>query len=380
AGIIEVRNAIGGAAEAYAPAVILVEHRIDEFAGPGGVDALPRRALVLGADGAVLADGPTAEVLHRFGPALHAQGCWLPLSTELEAVFGLAEGLAKPQMRHALRSLATPPDLVTAKALTKRVFVTLHAHDLGVAHTGAATVQGELTLSRINFSLRAGETTVILGANGSGKTTLMLTLAGLLPAARGKVTGARPGMIFQNPEHQFVGGSVRAEVAYGLPASAAPRVDALLKEHRLDHLSEAIPHRLSGGEKRRLSIAAMLAHQRATLIADEPFYGLDRKGTIDAIAAFRGAAANGTAVLFSCHDLRTAATLADRAIVVAEGTIIADGPVFDVLRDSDIRRRSGLSLPPLLEVLFDEFDGADGAEQIRQVLDGLNSAVSVVTR
>ena len=210
-------------------------------------------------------------------------------------------------------------------------------------------------LRNVNVELRRGEITALLGANGTGKTSLLLTLAGLLPPAEGTVLGARPGMVFQNPEHQFVAHTVAEEIRHGLPDAAPDFFNHLLEQHRLTHLADQSPFRLSGGEKRRLSVAAMLAHERPSLLADEPTFGLDRRDTIATASAFKQAAAAGSAILFSSHDLRTVAALADRAVVIAERTVIADGAVFDVLRDPDILAPAGLRLPPLLDWLLAEF-------------------------
>ncbi len=228
-------------------------------------------------------------------------------------------------------------------------------------------------LSNVNLELRRGEITALLGANGTGKTSLLLTLAGLLPPAEGTVLGPRPGMVFQNPEHQFVAHTVADEVRHGLPDAPDDFFKTVVEQHRLAHLAGQSPFRLSGGEKRRLSVAAMLAHERPSLLADEPTFGLDRRDTIATAAAFRQAAAAGRAVLFSSHDLRTVAALADRAVVLAERTVIADGAIFDVLRDPDVLARAGLSLPPLLDWLLAEFDST---REIRGVLTRLDAAVS----
>jgi energy-coupling factor transporter ATP-binding protein EcfA2 len=239
----------------------------------------------------------------------------------------------------------------------------------------AAWESGAITvLHDIDLELRAGEIVALLGANGTGKSTLLLALAGLLSPTAGTVAGARPGLIFQNPEHQFVAQTVRDEVRHGLPAGSDALVESLLAQHRLGHLAEQSPYRLSGGEKRRLSVAAMLAHDRPALLADEPTFGLDRRATIASNRAFRAAADAGRAVLFSSHDLRTVATLADRAVVVADGTIVANGPVFDVLRDGRALSRARLSPPPLIEWLL---ENATSDAAARRILDALDDAVPV---
>lgn len=394
AGVTAVRQAIEQATADYGPAVVLVEHRLDDYAGPAGVAGLPQRAIVLGEDGRVLAEGATCEVLAAHAARLHAAGCWLPLETELHAVTGLAGGLTEPRVRDSLRALAaagadgaSPPDPDVADTDTagQAGEVVLSVADLAVSRDAPGKirrrarrrpVQAARTvpalLEDVSFRLRTGEITALLGANGAGKTSLLLTLAGLLRPAGGTVTGPRPGMVFQNPEHQFVAHTVQDEVGHGLADAQPGHVDGLLDRHRLAHLAQQSPYRLSGGEKRRLSVAAMLAHERLVLLADEPTFGLDRRDTLATVAALRRAAASRS-ILFSSHDLRTVATAADRALVIADRTVIADGPVLEVLRDPGVLQRAGLRLPPLLQWLLAEFESA---EQIHRLLHRLDAATA----
>ncbi|MDI3331924.1 MAG: ATP-binding cassette domain-containing protein [Micrococcus sp.] len=387
AGVTAVREAIDAAAAAYGPAVVLVEHRLDDYAGEAGVAGLPGRVIVLGDRGDVVAAGATAEVLTAHAARLHAAGCWLPLEAELRAVTGLAGGLAAPPVREALRGLSTPdgaPHEVRPAARSGGGQTVLAVEGLAVSRDapdrgsrrarrrGVPVERGtQYLLQDVSFRLRTGEVTALLGSNGAGKTSLLLTLAGLVAPAGGTVTGARPGMVFQNPEHQFLAHRVRDEVGHG-PADAPPGyVDGLLGRHRLSHLADQSPYRLSGGEKRRLSVAAMLAHERPVLLADEPTFGLDRRDALATTAALRSAAERRS-VLFSTHDLRTVAAAADRVLVIADHTLIADGPALQVLRDRSVLGRAGLRLPPLLEWLLAEFDGD---EQVRRVLHRLDTAV-----
>lgn len=385
-GIGSVRRAIDRVVEKRGPAVVLVEHRIDEYAGVDGVAGLPGRAIVLDSEGGLLADGPTAMVLEQSAHQLVAAGCWTPLETELQAAFGTDGGLASPIIREELLGWAdghlAAPDPAPGG-------VVLSAQGLSITRTPVSARKRRREpeaitpqLDGIDLELRSGEIVALLGANGAGKTSLLLCLAQLLAPLSGTVAGERPGLVFQNPEHQFVATTVRDEIGHGLPSvinglPVSERIDALLEEHRLTHLAESNPFRLSGGEKRRLSVAAMLAHSRSVLLADEPGFGLDRKATISMVGAFRDAAAGGQAILFSSHDLRSIATLAHRAIVIADGTIIADGPIFEVLRKREVLARAGIVLPPLLDWLL---EAQDRPEAIRAILDGLDREVSHATR
>ena len=413
-GIASVREAIERAVDRYRPAVVLVEHRMDEYAGRRGLAGLPGRAVVLNGDGEILFDGPATEVLTEAAQELQARGCWLPLETELQAVFGCPGGLGSATVRAGLRGLAEAHPLQAAEGghSSRRDVPAPQAGNgepaaapgrepLGEAGPGEPALRTvglavgrtpagrrrrkrrssapatahpgpEALLTEVDLTLRPGEIVALLGANGTGKTSLLLTLAGLLEPAAGQVNGARPGMVFQNPEHQFVAGTVRGELGYGLAAGAEPVVEQLLRHHRLEHLADQNPFRLSGGEKRRLSVAAMLAHPRPVLLADEPCFGLDRRAAIAMMHSFRLAAAAGRAIMFSTHDLRTAATLADRAVVIAEGTVVADGPVFDVLARREVLARAGLAVPALLEWLLEAFETPG---RMRAVLAALDAAV-----
>jgi energy-coupling factor transporter ATP-binding protein EcfA2 len=381
-GMRQVQGAVDAATRAGTVAVLLVEHRLDEYAGERGVAGLPERCIVLDGDGRIRHDGPTASVLPRAATELHRAGCWLPCETELQAALGISGGLAEPAVRRALFGLAE--NSRGAEPAAAKGPVVLAGQDLSVSRDPAPRPRGagrfrrqrpdvrRVLLRDVNVELRAGEIVAVLGRNGAGKSSLLLTLAGLLAPAGGTVTGARPGLVFQNPEHQFLGSTVREEVANGLPADAAPRVDRMLEEHGLGHLAARNPYRLSGGQKRRLSLAAMLAHDRPSLLADEPTLGLDRRSTIATIAAFRRAAAAGAGILLSSHDLRTVATLADRILVVADGRIVADGPVFEVLREGELLARAGVTVPPLVAWLVSTLDSGAG---VLRVLDALDASV-----
>ncbi|UNX55087.1 ATP-binding cassette domain-containing protein [Georgenia sp. TF02-10] len=399
AGVAAVRAALAAAVDRYRPAVVLVEHRLDEWAGPGGTAGLPPRAVVL-RDGEVLADGPTDVVLREHARALHADGCWLPVDAELFALTGTAGGLTATANRELLRALAGTAGSPARPAGD----VLLEARGLAAGRAGAtsrrvrrgrrgqkpaAAQRGRRgrrepapapLLADVDLTVRAGEVVALLGANGVGKSTLLLTLAGLLPPLAGRVQGARPGLVFQNAEHQLLTSSVRAEVAHGLPAEvAADVVPRQLRRHRLDHLADQYPFRLSGGEQRRLSLAAMLAHERPVLLADEPTLGLDRRDAIATAAALRDVADGGGAVVLVSHDLRLVAGLADRAVVLGDGGVLADGPAEEVLASEEVRTRGGLTLPPLLGWLLEHAPGRVG-HVLRQLDDAVGATSTAAHR
>lgn len=370
-GVESVREALAAAVERYRPAVVLVEHRLDEFGADEGIDGLPPRAVVLDEHGRTVADGPTRTVLLDQSPRLHELGCWLPLEAELRALTGRSGGLDDGGNRQFLHDFvdADPADAHGSHTANTAVPAALSASELAVGRARVPVCSG------IDLSIRPGETVALLGANGSGKSTLLHTLAGLLRPVSGTVTGGRAGLIFQNPEHQFVGSTVEAEIRHGLsPSTRDATVERLLVRHRLEHIRQQNPWRLSGGEKRRLSLAAMLAHDRPVLLADEPTFGLDRRDSAATADALASAAQEGVGVVFSSHDLRLVARLADRVLVVGNGRVLAEGPTIDVFRDSEALEVAGIRLPRLIDYLVRQIDSTD---ELKLTLGRFGRAVAV---
>lgn len=346
-GVRAVRQAVDEAVRDTRPTVVLVEHRLDEFAGDAGVAGLPERAVAFGEDGSVLIDGPTDAVLAANAAALHALGCWLPLDTELQAVTGLA-GRVEDGTFDAFLASCIPDRRAAENERRPNGEAVLTARGLAVGRPGSPVGSPVVSpiVSGVDLTLHSGEIVALLGANGAGKSTVLRTLAGLLRPLAGVVDGERPALVFQNPEHQFVAGTVERELVHGLDARHQPDVQRTLARHRLDTLAHRHPHQLSGGEKRRLSLAAMLAHGRPVL-ADEPTFGLDRRDTAAVADVLRETAEAGRGVLFASHDLRLVAAVADRVIVIAGGGVgkgcgvVYDGDLLTALRRPDVLDAAG---------------------------------------
>ncbi|PPF43923.1 hypothetical protein C5B85_12325 [Pseudoclavibacter sp. AY1F1] len=395
-GIASVRLAVDTAA-ARASTIVLVEHRLDEYAGARGIGGLPARTVVIGRGGVIAHDGPTASVLLENAAALQEAGCWLPLEAELAALTGSAGGVENAAVAQAVAALGRgavrlaggrtagcqpgdhDPQDHGADA-REPGGPSLFARDLDIVAGGAprrrrSAADPAPVLRDVSFGLRGGELVALLGRNGCGKSSLLRTLAGLARPGSGRVEGPRPGLVFQNPEHQFAQTTVRREIGHGLGAGAAARVDDLATRFDLvDHLEHS-PFRLSGGQQRRLSLAAMLAHERPFLLADEPAFGLDRRSSIAAMRELERTAASGCGVLFSSHELRAVWAYANRVLVLGDGYLLADTTPFELLRDDALLESAGLERTGLLDWLVERRLPAGHARRILRELDDVATRV-----
>ena len=307
AGAAAVRDAVRSAVTRRGATLVVVEHRVDLWRE--AVD----RVVVLNGDGSILADGEPGAVLVDCADALAAAGVW-------------TGSPPPPAPRHA------PP----AGPLL------LEAAGLAVGRIRPGTGP-EIAAAGIAARLRSGRTTAITGANGSGKSTLAATLAGVRAPLSGTVAAApalrgplgpdplrwrsrqllpRIGMVFQNPEHQLLTRRVRDELALAPRALGRSRrevadlVEEFLARLRLDEVADANPFTLSGGEKRRLTVAAVIAADPRVLVLDEPTFGQDARTWSEVVAMIRDRRDAGAAVAVVTHDAPLVAALADERIVL----------------------------------------------------------------
>ncbi|QDY89905.1 ABC transporter ATP-binding protein [Arthrobacter sp. UKPF54-2] len=313
AGVLEVRDAVGRCLDKTGATLVVVEHRVAVWKD------LVDRIVVLqpgsAADSAVLLDGPPDQVLEQARDLLIAAGVWVPGHVPATRARSAGTRGGGPAGSNAGQLLLAAEKLAVSRERPRRAGL----------RGGFRTVPPQPVQSGITAQVRAGQALTITGPNGSGKSTFALTLAGLLAPVAGAVSAttglsagagidpykwkaqqliARIGTVFQEPEHQFVTGRVLDELMFGPRhlGRGEERVDELLERLRLRDLVDANPYTLSGGEKRRLSVATVLAAHPQVLVLDEPTFGQDANTWAELASFLSELLDAGTAVVSVTHD------------------------------------------------------------------------------
>ena len=221
------------------------------------------------------------------------------------------------------------------------------------------------SLTDVSLEIKEGEWVAIIGPNGSGKSTLAKIMNGLLVPAAGQVTikdltideetvwEARRsvGMVFQNPDNQFVGSTVEDDVAFGLENNGVPRqemitrIEEALAEVRMSEFKGKEPARLSGGQKQRVALASILALRPDIIILDEATSMLDPNGRQEVIAAIRKIKERFNLTVISItHDLDEA-SLADRILMMQGGRLVQDKKPEEIFLMGEQLVKQGLDVP-----------------------------------
>ncbi|WP_017570672.1 ABC transporter ATP-binding protein [Nocardiopsis halotolerans] len=301
--------------------LVLVEHRVAEV-----VD-LVDRVVVVEPGGGVIADGTPGAVFAEHGRSLAAQGVWMP-GNEPGPALPPAPG-GGPRLEAVDVAARTPAQLGVRSAPRRVVF------------------------EGVDATVRAGAATALTGPNGAGKSTLLTLLAGLSKPYRGRVLPRGPlaeadqrplarwparrlarhvGTVFQHAEDQFVTATVRDELRFaplraGMGETETDAwVDELMERLRLTALADVHPYTLSGGEKRRLSVATALSsgpsHAPDVLVLDEPTFGQDTRTWTELVELLGALRAEGRALVMATHDDLLLRHLADARVRVADGRAV----------------------------------------------------------
>lgn len=356
--------------------IVIIEHKLDEIIDWVG------SVLVLAPGGGVLYWGDPRTAFYQEGAALSAAGVWRPQTVELVSALREA-GWDVPgsplSVDETVAALAATPGL--AEKLGRAVPVVsgvatgsealLSVTGLSYRYPGGPP--GHAALADVSLTVQRGAFLAIAGANGAGKSTLASLLTGVLEPLRGTVRlegeditamsaaalSERVGYVFQNPEHQFVGDTVLGELAFSLSPKAGrkgarhltveqrQKAEAWLERIGLLALAEANPFTLSHGQKRRLSVAAMLIRGQSVLLLDEPTLGQDEEQSARLLAMMQEFRAAGGTVAMITHDMRLVAECADSLVVLAEGRVVYAGIPAGFFSRPALVAAAGLAVPAL---------------------------------
>lgn len=228
---------------------------------------------------------------------------------------------------------------------------------------------GRPAIKEASLKVSQGEKVAILGANGSGKSTLLKILDGLLIPSKGEVLyGGKPvteaalrekdfnqafrsqvGFVFQNPDHQLFCSTVAEEVAFGpLQLGIATddvrrRTSEVMSLLRISHLADRPPYELSGGEKKRVAVASVLAINPQVILLDEPTLALDPRSRWELVDILLDLHKAGKTMITATNDMEIVDTIADRLIVLGEDkALLKEGPAAAILADSALLEQANL--------------------------------------
>jgi cobalt/nickel transport system ATP-binding protein len=223
---------------------------------------------------------------------------------------------------------------------------------------------GHVALRDVNLTIHEGERIALMGPNGAGKSTLLMHLNGIVrshqPRGSIEICGlalnddnirqirALVGVVFQNPDDQLFSPTVYDDVAYGplymgLPkAEIRERVERALAAVDMDGFETRMPHQLSLGQRKRISLATVLAMDPRILVLDEPSAGLDPRARRGLIALLETLPQT---LIASTHDMRLVRDLFTRAIIMHEGRIVVDAPTSEIIHNEPLLEEYGLELP-----------------------------------
>lgn len=232
---------------------------------------------------------------------------------------------------------------------------------------------GQDVLQNVNLQIKDGEFVAIMGENGAGKTTLVKMFNGLLKPTEGQVLidgistqrksvaqlSRDVGLIFQNPDHQLFAETVEEEVAFSLrnfgfkEDTIQRRVTSLLTTLDLNRYGKSSPFVLSGGERKRVALAAVLAWDPKHVVMDEPTIGQDylqkdhlRNFIVQMIS-------QGKTVIIVTHDVEFVAECKPRVVLLSRGKIIADGPAAEILTNAQVVQQASLVMPQIASLMKD---------------------------
>ncbi len=227
-------------------------------------------------------------------------------------------------------------------------------------------------LKNINLKINSGEMVAILGKNGAGKSTLFLHFNGIYEPDKGEIfvdgeklkynkkallkCRQKVGIVFQNPDNQIFAPTVEEDIAFGplnlkLPMGEVQRrVEEALKRVGMEGFEKRAPHHLSGGQKKRVAIAGILAMKPEIMVLDEPTAGLDPQGALKIMNLLSKLNQEGITIVISTHDVDLVPQYVNKIFVMADGEIIGDGTPKEIFSNEDLIKKANLKLPIISEL------------------------------
>jgi energy-coupling factor transporter ATP-binding protein EcfA2 len=363
--------------------IVLIEHHID-LALP-----LVDRVLAVDRSGKIIAHGKPRSVFGNHASRLEEQGIWLPAAVRIAqqlrgrglpvhgcplfleesekafvAVLKQGAGLRREDPPVAPNRSRGEAPAGTGDAGGGAAAAATRMKAVEMQRVAYAYPEGTQALREVTLEVDHGGLLALVGANGSGKSTLARLLCGLLRPQAGSIsllgrdirtmTGSRLvqtiGYVFQNPEHQFVTEKVSDELAYSLKRHVAQeqvgeRIEALIRTFALGGYEEANPFSLSQGEKRRLSVATMIALDQPILILDEPTFGQDMASARALMELVERLNERGTTIILITHDMSLVLDYAQAVAVMNHGRLLFRGSPAELFCSEEILESAGLAAP-----------------------------------
>ena len=232
-------------------------------------------------------------------------------------------------------------------------------------------------LKGVSLKIKRGDMVALLGKNGAGKSTLFLNLNGIYRPDEGQVIidgeelkydkksllkfRQKVGIVFQNPDDQIFAPTVEEDVAFGplnlglSTEEVQDRVEDALARVGMTGYEKTAPHHLSGGQKKRVAIAGILAMKPELMVLDEPTAGLDPQGVIDLSILLKELNAEGITILISTHEVDLVPDYANKVFVLVDGLLIGDGTPKEIFSQPEILEKANLKVPIVTE-LFQELE------------------------
>ncbi len=229
-----------------------------------------------------------------------------------------------------------------------------------------------MALKGVSLKIERGDMVALLGKNGAGKSTLFLHLNGIYQPDEGKVFidgeelkydkksllkfRQKVGIVFQNPDDQIFAPTVEEDVAFGplnlgLPMEEVQdRVEEALSRVGMSGYEKKAPHHLSGGQKKRVAIAGILAMKPELMVLDEPTAGLDPQGVVDLSRLLKELNAEGITILISTHEVDLVPDYANKVFVLVDGLLIGEGTPKEIFAQPEILEKANLKVPIITEL------------------------------